>query len=106
MTQQSEYSTNEDTSRLRRARATPKKTARTTKSAQLVKMLATKRGVDVATVGAKFGWQPHTTRAALSGLRKAGHTVVRDTPAHGKPARYRIVVVSDAVTTEDVQNAG
>lgn len=106
MTQQTEISTNEDTSRLRGARATPKKPARTTKSAQLVKMLATKRGVDVATVGAKFGWQPHTTRAALSGLRKAGHTVVRDAPAHGKPARYRIVTVTEAVGTEDIQNAG
>ncbi len=69
-------------------------------------MLATKRGVDVVTVGAKFGWQPHTTRAALSGLRKAGHAVVREAPAHGKPARYRIVTVSDAVATEDVLNAG
>lgn len=106
MTQQSEISTNEDTSRLRGARATPKSPAGTTKSAQLVKMLATKRGVDVATVSAKFGWQPHTTRAALSGLRKAGHTVVRDAPAHGKPARYRIVTEIEAVATEGVQNAG
>ena len=106
MTQQTEISTNEDTSRLRGARATPKKTARTTKSAQLVKMLATKRGKDVATLGAKFGWQPHTTRAALSGLRKAGHAVVRDAPAHGKPARYRIVPISEAVAAGDIQNAG
>jgi len=106
MTQQTEISTNEVAARLRRARATHKKTARTTKSAQLVKMLATKRGVDVATVGAKFGWQPHTTRAALSRLRKAGHVVVRDVPAHGKPARYRIVPVTEAVATGDIQNAG
>ena len=24
------------------------------------------------------GWLPHTTRAALTGLRKKGHTIVRD----------------------------
>lgn len=42
----------------------------------------------------KLGWQQHTTRAALSGLRKAGYQVIRETPPNGGPAKYRILVVS------------
>jgi len=40
-----------------------------TKKAQLILMLSRKTGADVSTISEKFGWLPHTTRAALSGLR-------------------------------------
>lgn len=71
--------------------STKPKRPRGTRSDQLAKMLATKRGADVTAIGAKFGWQPHTVRAALSALRKAGHTLVRDVDVKDKPSRYRIV---------------
>ena len=77
---------------------------RSTKSDQLAKMLATRRGADVTAIGAKFGWQPHTVRAALSGLRKAGHNLVRDADVKDKPSRYRIVGVvagTSAVVARD-----
>lgn len=60
------------------------------KTAQLIKMLSRKSGADVGAISAKFGWQPHTTRAALSGLRKAGFDVAKENFGSGKPTRYRI----------------
>ncbi|MGR3323218.1 MAG: DUF3489 domain-containing protein [Pseudooceanicola sp.] len=73
----------------RPARAT--RPARTTKKAQLVRMLSGKRGADLATISATLGWQSHTTRAALTGLKKAGYDLTADKPDARKPARYRIV---------------
>ncbi len=75
----------------RRARAIPQTKA--TKKDQLIRMLGTKAGVDAVAIGAKLGWQSHTVRAALSGLRKAGHMIVVDAGRGGKPIRYRIALV-------------
>ena len=61
-----------------------------TKKAQLIQLLSRKAGADVAMISDKLGWQTHTTRAALSGLRKAGYEVVGEKPGEGKPKRYRI----------------
>ena len=63
---------------------------RITKKQELIRLLSKKAGADLATLSEKFGWQPHTTRAALSGLRKTGYEVIRIERANGKPARYRI----------------
>jgi len=67
-----------------------------TKKAQMIQMLRRKFGADIATISAKLGWQPHTTRAALSGLRKAGVTVIREEASGSQPARYRIMAASPA----------
>ena len=56
---------------------------RKTKKAQLIQMLTRKTGADVATISDKLSWQTHTTRAAISGLRKAGYEVVGEKPAEG-----------------------
>ncbi|MDI3335669.1 DUF3489 domain-containing protein [Defluviimonas aestuarii] len=64
---------------------------RATKKDQLIRMLGAVAGADVITISTKLGWQTHTTRAALTGLRKAGHEVVAEKSGQGKPARYRIV---------------
>lgn len=61
-----------------------------TKKEQLIQMLTRKAGADVAMISDKLGWQTHTTRAALTGLRKAGYEVVGEKPDEGKPKRYRI----------------
>jgi hypothetical protein len=61
-----------------------------TKKARLIARLQNPRGVDVATLSAEFGWQPHSTRAALTGLRKEGHTIERLPSEPGQPACYRI----------------
>lgn len=62
-----------------------------TKKAQLIKLLSTKSGADVPSISEKLGWLPHTTRAALTGLRKAGYEVTSEKLGKGKPTRYRIV---------------
>ncbi len=61
----------------------------TTKKAQLIRMLSTKAGADVGVISNKLGWQSHTTRAAITGLKKAGYAVSREKEV-GKPTRYRI----------------
>ena len=74
------------------AATTPAKQAkRETKREQLVKMLRRKAGADVPTISGKMGWQAHSTRAALTGLRKAGFTLEATKPEKGGPSRYRIV---------------
>ncbi len=56
--------------------------ARETKTAILRKLLSRKSGADLATLQSATGWQHHSVRAALSGLRKAGYGIERaDHPA-------------------------
>jgi predicted ArsR family transcriptional regulator len=70
-----------------------------TKKAQLIQMLTRKAGADVASISEKLGWLPHTTRAALTGLRKAGFEISAEKPGNGKPSYYRI-------TNKPVEDAG
>jgi len=67
-----------------------KQTKPKTKKAQLIQLLTRKAGADVATISDKLGWLPHTTRAALTALRKAGFEISAEKPADGKPLSYRI----------------
>jgi hypothetical protein len=68
--------------------ATPPKP---TKAATIEEMLRARRGASIAELGNATGWQDHSVRAALSGLRKAGYAVERRAPAKpGAAARYRI----------------
>jgi predicted transcriptional regulator len=78
-----------------------------TKKAQLIKLLGRKSGADITSLSDKLGWQQHTTRAALSGLRKAGYEVTRAMPANGGRAKYRILVasaVADDAAADVAQN--
>ena len=56
------------------SRTTP---PRETKAAILRKLLARKNGADLAALQMATGWQPHSVRAGLSGLRKAGYIIDR-----------------------------
>jgi len=73
------------------AKKPAKPAKRETKRAQLVKLLRRKTGADVPAISEKMGWQPHSTRAALTGLRKAGFELEATKPEKGGPSRYRIV---------------
>jgi hypothetical protein len=57
--------------------ASPAKPPRQTKAALLRTRLAAPGGVSLAALMEVTGWQAHTLRAALSGLRKAGAAVTR-----------------------------
>ena len=61
------------------------------KSTTIRRLLARKSGADLAALQNATGWQPHSVRAALSGLRKAGYTIDRVPPkTEGGTAVYRI----------------
>jgi len=47
---------------------------------------------------ASTGWQPHSARAFLSGLRKAGRTLVKEERKSGETS-YRLVNVPVAAGT-------
>ncbi len=62
-----------------------------TKSAMLREMLQARAGASMTRLREATGWQPHSVRAALSGLRKAGYAIERQDPKKpGGEAIYRI----------------
>ena len=75
------------------AAAVPAKTARLsqpreTKIGKVVKLLKRKNGATIEQIVEATGWQSHTVRAALTGLKKKGHLIERETSERG--SRYRI----------------
>ena len=71
--------------------ATPqiKLTPEVTKRARLIALLKRNDGVSLDDMVVATGWQPHTTRAALTGLRKSGWIIESDKIDGMR--RYRIV---------------
>ena len=55
----------------------PPAAGRETKASQVVALLSRPDGATLAELIEATGWLPHTTRAALTGLRKKGHTIER-----------------------------
>lgn len=49
-----------------------------TKQTQLIVLLQRDQGATIAELVAALGWLPHTTRAALTGLRKRGHDIIKN----------------------------
>ena len=71
--------------------AAPTSTAapRVSKVTLIENLVRRAEGAILADLMAATGWQQHRVRAALSGLRKAGHSLLRDRNAEGE-SRYRI----------------
>lgn len=65
------------------------------KGALLIGMLTRPEGAGIDELIAATGWLPHTTRAALTGLRKRGYEVGRDRDPDGR-SRYRIATPGPA----------
>ena len=61
----------------------------TSKIATVIGLLAREQGATLAEMVEATGWLPHTTRAALTGLKKKGHTLTKD--KRGDVTCYRIV---------------
>jgi len=57
------------------AATAPSDQPRPTKSAMVIALLQQEQGATLAELIAATGWLPHTTRAALTGLRKKGHAI-------------------------------
>ena len=62
---------------------------RVTKSATVVKLLSRNRGATLAEIMGATHWQPHSSRAFLTGLRKKGKELIKETRRDGETS-YRI----------------
>ena len=65
--------------------------AKRTKTATILKHLRRPKGASMAELRKAVDWQDHSIRAALTGLRKKGHEVIRERNPVGV-TRYRISV--------------
>lgn len=59
------------------------------KSSLVLAMLQRPEGATIAQIVKAIGWLPHTTRAALTGLKKKGHQLTSEKP-EGKERLYRV----------------
>lgn len=59
-----------------------------TKIGHVLELLQRDEGASLGELIAATGWLPHTTRAALTGLRKKGHVI--DRTGRGETACYRV----------------
>ncbi|MBV8661521.1 MAG: DUF3489 domain-containing protein [Hyphomicrobiales bacterium] len=62
------------------------------KSAMVVGLLRRDHGATLAELVAATGCLPHTTRAALTGLRKRGYAVTRERSNEDRESAYRIAI--------------
>jgi len=63
---------------------------RPSKQSMIATMLRQRGGAAIADLMTATGWQSHSIRAALTGLRKAGHQIKRQRDSAGA-TRYRLV---------------
>lgn len=61
----------------------------TTKSELVLSLLRRGEGATLAELIEATGWLPHTTRAALTGVRKKGHAIEKS--KRGEETCYRII---------------
>jgi len=54
-----------------------------TKPETILKLVSRKNGASLKSLQDTTGWQPHSVRAALTGLRKKGHAIERSKDAKG-----------------------
>lgn len=69
--------------------ATEPKAKGPSKSDTVQKLLGRAKGASIAEITAATGWQPHSARAFLTGLRKKDITILRESRKDGETA-YRI----------------
>ena len=72
-----------------------KKTKDATKSASVRRLLARTGGATLQEMMAETGWQPHSCRAFLSGVRKSGDAVIKIERTDGSMA-WRIASEAEA----------
>jgi len=82
----------------------PAKAHKISKAAIVSKLLARPRGASLGDITAATGWQAHSIRAFLTGLRKKGINLEREQRRDGATG-YRIVklgevtIIADGATT-------
>ena len=71
-------------------RVEPREARSASKSSLVLQMLQRPEGATIAQLVAATGWLPHTTRAALTSLKKREHQVTSE-KAEGEERVYRVV---------------
>lgn len=71
------------------------------KKEQLIGLLSKPVGVRVSVLVERLGWQAHTVRAALSGLRKQGFAIAVSKSAKTGETVYAITSAPDAAETNE-----
>jgi hypothetical protein len=56
---------------------------RATKTDAVIKLLGRPKGATVGEIGVATDWQPHSTRAFLTGLRKKGRVIAKEKRRNG-----------------------
>ena len=74
-------------------RSTPRQGS---KLSTVIDLLGRKKGAGIEELIAATGWLPHTTRAALTGLRRCGYAIERERSEKGGSV-YRIVTGTASV---------
>ncbi|HLP67864.1 MAG TPA: DUF3489 domain-containing protein [Rhizobium sp.] len=71
-----------------------------TKTERVRAMLARPQGATLEAICEATGWQPHSARAVLSGLRKSGTPIAREAASDGRGSGsvYRITEAAEAGT--------
>ena len=84
-----------------------------TKIRNVIEMLGQDSGATIDEIIAITGWLPHTSRAALTGLRKRGYALVSDRSDRTRGTVYRIAcretgdeAISAAVAASDPEGGG
>ena len=91
MAREPEQVTTEEQQSINESRAevtSPQEGRRPSKTALVLELLGRAQGASIAQLVDATGWLPHTTRAALTGLRKKGHVIARS--KEGNVTCYRI----------------
>lgn len=70
----------------------PKPVKPPSKSSLVLQMLQRPEGATIAQIVTTTGWLAHTTRAALTGLKKKGHEIASK-KAEGEERVYRVAAV-------------
>jgi Protein of unknown function (DUF3489) len=77
-----------------------------TKLAQVVCLIHRAHGATLSELAAATGWLPHTTRAALTGLRKRGYEVTLDRTDKERGSTYRIGASEDVAKDNQTHSGG
>ena len=64
----------------------------------ILALMQREQGATIGDLVGATGWLPHTTRAALTGLRKSGVAIARTREAEADASVYRIEVVASSAT--------
>ena len=64
--------------------ADPAPRPRSTKTVTVLKLLSRAKGATLAEIMEATAWQPHSTRAFLTGLRKKGKVLLRESRPTGE----------------------